>query len=138
MKIAFQRSTDLFLALVTTVPTLSFAEQDRVNFKCTFAELCGSLNGVGCYEAGSSFLLIFEQNKNPSIVMYNEVWGSNGMKIPTFRDDLTTLMFSAPSGEMAMLTTDDEWQYSMSIHYTGAMNVLNWESGTGQCSLIGG
>jgi hypothetical protein len=107
-----------------------------MDFKCTFVEQCGSLNGVGCFDPGASFLLSYEEDKGFSVVMYNEVWTSNNQELNSTRNDLTNLIFGAPSGEMALLTVDEDWVYSMTIHYTGAGEKLNWESGTGQCKII--
>jgi len=119
---------------VLCISSFVHASENRTNFKCIFSEQCGSLKGVSCFDPGAGFLLFHEKSKGFSIVMYNEVWTANAAALPSTRKDLTNLSFGAPSGEIALLTVDDKWNYAMTIHYTGGSNTLNWESGTGKCT----
>jgi hypothetical protein len=114
----------------------SMAEDGRFNFTCAYDEQCGTLVETACSVDDGAFLLQFEQAKGFSIVMYNEVWISEKVETTSTREDLTTLVLNSPSGEVALFTVDQDWQFAMSIQYTGLGEGPHWISGNGTCKVV--
>ncbi|MDG1473052.1 MAG: hypothetical protein P8Q26_16035 [Ascidiaceihabitans sp.] len=126
----------ILLASACCFPTIIFAQPNKLSFRCIYQEQCGTLVETACLEPGNGFLLKYEQDNGFSAVMDGETWRSEKLDVAVGRNDLTVLAFGSATGETAMLSLDQEWNFAMTVHYTGQGDGIHWLSGTGNCEAL--
>lgn len=128
-------ATAVYAAIFYLGAALNGANANTLTFKCVETEICGTLSETGCWEEDKAFVLNFDSTKGFSANLHGETWASTSVVNDERSPDLTSVVMVGQTGEVAIMTTNPSWQFTLSIHYTGAGNKLNWYAAKGYCEV---
>jgi hypothetical protein len=122
--------------ILSSLPITLAAQENQRTWKCNSNERCGTLVETSCGLAMHSFLLKFDGSNKFHAVMGGEIWGSTKIDTTFNRDDVTYMTLDAPSGEVALLSISQDWNFALTVHYTGLGDGVHWLSERGTCEEL--
>ena len=113
------------------------AHAAATTLKCSSSERCGgALFHAGYEPLEDSLVLTLDQKAGVSAIMFGEVWGAQAIGENASNKNKSSFYLTAPSGDIAMLSFGDDWQYGLSIHFSSVGETLNWVSTIGTCEVM--